>query len=301
MKYLFSHILIGLFFLNNCNLKKADETLYILDIASLTGSNFKVGGSLTGLTSGSLTLQLNGSESLILSQEGNFEFATIFASGASYEVTVSSQPSSFYCSTANASGTISNASITNLTVTCNAGKRIFVTASNYNGDLTADFGSGVYANGILGADARCNRNLDANKPSTGSYKALITDGTERVACTISNCGSGIGENTDWVLTAETKYIRASDSAPLFVTNSSAIFVFGTMDSPFASMGSVQYWGGFTSSNKWLNSPLDCSNWTTSGAGSNGRVGYSDQTDYTSIRNSNDISCNQNHHLICVEQ
>jgi len=301
MKYLFSHILIGLFFLNNCNLKKADETFFILDIASLTGSNFKVAGSLTGLTSGSLTLQLNGSESLILSQDGNFEFATSLATGSSYEVTVSSQPSNFYCATANASGTVLNVSISNLTVTCNAGKRIFVTASNYNGDLTADIGSGAYANGILGADARCM--ADANKPTTGTFKAMIVDDEDRRACSTDNCTtSGTAEHIDWVLSPNAKYIREPGSASLFTTNSRGIFVFGTMDAPFASMGSVQTWGGFTTIvGKWQTSSSDCSNWTTSGAGSNGRVGSTNQTDYTAIRNSNSIACNQNHHLLCVEQ
>ncbi|HLD45750.1 MAG TPA: DUF1554 domain-containing protein, partial [bacterium] len=66
-------------------------------------------------------------------------------------------------------------------------KKIFVTDATYNGNL----------GGVAGADALCE--ADANKPATGTYKALIVDGVARVACTTANCGGGAGENIDWVL------------------------------------------------------------------------------------------------------
>jgi hypothetical protein len=56
--------------------------------------------------------------------------------------------------------------------------RIFITATTTDGLI----GSG----GVAGADALCN--VDANKPSTGTYRALLVDGTTRIAASGSQVG-----------------------------------------------------------------------------------------------------------------
>ena len=73
--------------------------------------------------------------------------------------------------------------------TVRVGKTLFVTAAGYNGNL----------GGVSGADAKCM--ADANKPSDGkTYKAMLTDGSTRIACTSANCTtSGNAEHLGWVL------------------------------------------------------------------------------------------------------
>jgi len=80
-----------------------------------------VGGLVTGLVSGeSVTLQNNGGDDLTVAADGSFTFPTALASGATYLVTVLTQPGpvSETCNVANGNGTVSNVNITNVIVTC---------------------------------------------------------------------------------------------------------------------------------------------------------------------------------------
>ena len=58
--------------------------------------------------------------------------------------------------------------------------------------LTTSVITGGNLGGISGADARCSS--DGNKPSTGTYKAMIVSGTTRRACSTANSGGGSSEN-----------------------------------------------------------------------------------------------------------
>jgi hypothetical protein len=90
-------------------------------------SAFTVGGTLTGLPAGdTVTLQDNGSDNLTLSNNGTFKFPTALPNGQSYSVTVSGITGDTSVSTAidwppvtaNCSGTISGANVTNVAVQC---------------------------------------------------------------------------------------------------------------------------------------------------------------------------------------
>ncbi|HEX3819773.1 MAG TPA: hypothetical protein VHW45_05555 [Candidatus Sulfotelmatobacter sp.] len=91
-------------------------------------STYTIGGTLSGLSSGSVVLQDNGSDNLTLNASGTFKFATPIAAGGSYTVTVKTQPASQFCSVANGGGT-ANADVTNVQVSCTAtgGKTIPLT------------------------------------------------------------------------------------------------------------------------------------------------------------------------------
>jgi hypothetical protein len=88
---------------------------------------YTVGGTLTGLPAGdTVTLQDNGSDNLTLSNNGAFTFPTALPNGQSYSVTVSGITGDTSVSTAidwppvtaNCSGTISGANVTNVAVQC---------------------------------------------------------------------------------------------------------------------------------------------------------------------------------------
>ncbi|XDD47212.1 DUF1554 domain-containing protein [Leptospira sp. WS39.C2] len=193
--------------------------------------------------------------------------------------------------------------------------KVFVTASSYNGNL-----QGAAANGPAGADAKCN--ADANKPATGTFKAMLTDGgVNRRACdSTANC-TNIGENIDWVFQLGRNYIRANDSAFLFTPNSAGILPATltsfstnpyTMSHAFDSGALKTYWTGLSTSpsDQWrvasAASTFHCSNWTSAAAtaptSNGGRVGNSNATDYTAFRNgSSGVSCDSLNHIVCVEQ
>ncbi len=82
-------------------------------------TKYTIGGSVSGLTGTGLVLQNNGGDNLAVSASGTFTFATSLNAGASYAVTVMTQPSGQTCTVANGSGT-ANANVTNVGVTCAA-------------------------------------------------------------------------------------------------------------------------------------------------------------------------------------
>jgi hypothetical protein len=90
--------------------------------SSSSGTAFTVGGSVSGLSSGaSVVLLDNGADSLTVSANGGFTFATALASGASYLVTVGTQPSGETCTVAGGGPSAISADVTGVVVTCAAG------------------------------------------------------------------------------------------------------------------------------------------------------------------------------------
>ncbi len=103
--------LLSIFALASCSSSGGD------DKTNNDPQKFTVGGTLSGLT-GTVVLQNNGTDNLTRTVDGAFTFATALASGAAYNVTVSSQPTGQTCTVSNGGGTINTANITNITVTC---------------------------------------------------------------------------------------------------------------------------------------------------------------------------------------
>lgn len=81
---------------------------------------FNVGVTVTGLTSGNsgLTLADNGTDDLAVTANGSFNFNTAIATGGTYAVTITTQPSGATCTLgSNATGTIAAAAVT-VAVSC---------------------------------------------------------------------------------------------------------------------------------------------------------------------------------------
>lgn len=80
---------------------------------------FSIGGTVVGLEGDRLVLQ-NSNETVEVQADGTFSFPGKVASGGTYEVTVQTAPSDPVqaCSIANGEGTVTNAEVTDVTVTC---------------------------------------------------------------------------------------------------------------------------------------------------------------------------------------
>jgi hypothetical protein len=85
-------------------------------------ATFSIGGTVSGLnTSTSVTLLDNGGNALTVSANGSFTFTTKLASGATYSVTVGTQPTGETCTVTNGSGTVGSSNVTNVAVACSSG------------------------------------------------------------------------------------------------------------------------------------------------------------------------------------
>jgi uncharacterized repeat protein (TIGR03803 family) len=78
-----------------------------------------VGGTVSGLADGSsIVLQNNGGDSLTVSANSTFTFATAIATGSNYSVSIGAQPPYQGCSVTLGSGTVANADVTSVVVHC---------------------------------------------------------------------------------------------------------------------------------------------------------------------------------------
>ena len=84
------------------------------------GATYSIGGTVAGL-SGTVVLANNGGNPLSVSANGTFTFSSPLAQGASYAVTVTTNPSGQVCSVANGSGVVGSANVTNVSVSCGSG------------------------------------------------------------------------------------------------------------------------------------------------------------------------------------
>ncbi|MBI3562903.1 MAG: hypothetical protein HY080_14430 [Gammaproteobacteria bacterium] len=101
-------------------------------------TTFKVGGQVEGLSSGTVTLQLNGANDLALTSNGGFTFPPLLNPGTSYAVSMLTPPGSpQQCTVNNATGTIPVGGVRNVTITCGC-QTSFSPAATINGKITFD-------------------------------------------------------------------------------------------------------------------------------------------------------------------
>ena len=156
---------------------KKDPTLY------------SVGGVVSGLN-GTLELQNNGSDTLIIPSDTTFFFGTALADGAKYDVIVKTQPSGQNCIVSNGSGVIKGKAVNNIAVNCQAGSALYTvggtiigldgTVELQNNDdtltLTKDFNF-TFATALAdGADY----NVTVKTQPSGEF-CTVSDGTGKIA------------------------------------------------------------------------------------------------------------------------
>lgn len=81
-------------------------------------ATYTIAVRVSGLSGGGLVLQLNMADDLAVAADGNYTFSTALAFGASFIVTVKTQPSSVACAVTNGAGIVSNSNVTATIVNC---------------------------------------------------------------------------------------------------------------------------------------------------------------------------------------
>ena len=172
---------------------------------------------------------------------------------------------------------------------------IFVTNGKWNGNLIRAANSATptpitpLTNGISAADYLCS--IDTNKPTNGTYKAMILAPNQRtVQPTILN----------WVLKANARYIRPDGT---LITNSTNSVLPAPLVNPI-TVGPINVFTGVNNFNSWTTGRYDCNGWSSSNTYYFGSYGVSD----IKIAGANFIGyggggeiCSQNMSLYCVQQ
>ncbi|MDB5859870.1 MAG: hypothetical protein JWQ76_3559 [Ramlibacter sp.] len=160
-------------------------------LAACGGGSATIGGTVGGLRSGaSVTLQVNNTDNVTISSDQGFVFPTTLADGASYNVSVLTQPVGENCVVANGAGTVDPMAdnVTIVVVTCSltssvggtvtglaAGNSVSLVLSN--GALLPIASNGAFAfPGIL--------------PAGSSYSVGVGTQPVQQTCAIAN-GSGV--------------------------------------------------------------------------------------------------------------
>lgn len=144
-----------------------------------------VGGTVTGLL-GTLVLQLNETESVTITEDGDFSFGARLEKGADYKVSVATQPEKQNCTITGGEGTIESTDSLMITVAC----------------LDGDYSVGGTVSGLHGSLVIQNNNGDnltitgdgtftfpTRSSGAGNYSVSVLNQPRYQNCTISD-GSG---------------------------------------------------------------------------------------------------------------
>jgi trimeric autotransporter adhesin len=172
-----------------CSVTNGSSTMgaaRVTNVAVVCATNtYSAGGTVSGLA-GTVVLQNNGSDSLIIAGNGAFSFTTPVAQGGTYSVTVQTQPASQTCTVANGGGTMSGANVTNIAVTCSTNAYTAGgTVSGLSGTVT------LQNNGTNNTPLSSNGSFTFSTPiAEGStYNVTVQTQPLEQTCTVNN-GSG---------------------------------------------------------------------------------------------------------------
>jgi trimeric autotransporter adhesin len=178
-----------------CTVTGASGAVGDADVGSVrvncASETYSVGGSVTGLTGSGLVLVNNGADPVELQSSGRFTFPRPLANGASYNVTVRTQPSNpaQSCSVSNGRGVVTDADVTDVRVRCEAG------AFTIGGSVQGLLGAGLVLrnNGAdeIRIDADGGFRFPTALPNGATYNVVIVTqpANPAQACTVQN-GSG---------------------------------------------------------------------------------------------------------------
>jgi predicted RNA-binding protein with TRAM domain len=158
----------------------------VTNVAVVCSTNtYSAGGTVAGLL-GTVLLQNNGSDSLVIAGNGAFTFTTPVAQGGTYSVTVQTQPATQTCTIANGAGTMGGANVTNIAVTCSTNAYTAGgTVSGLSGTVT------LQNNGANNTPLSSNGSFTFSTPiAEGStYNVTVLTQPAAQTCTVTN-GSG---------------------------------------------------------------------------------------------------------------
>jgi large repetitive protein len=146
-------------------------------VVNCATNTYTIGGTVTGLA-GTAVLHDNGGDALTLTANGSFAFSTPIASGATYAVSVQTQPisPSQICVVTNDTGSVVDSNVTNVAVTCTTNK------FTVGGTVSGLAGSGLVV--------RNNGGPDISVAANGSFTLPAIDSGTTYAVTVTSQPTG---------------------------------------------------------------------------------------------------------------
>jgi trimeric autotransporter adhesin len=245
-----------------CTVGNGTGTISSSNIANVevacTTSAFSVGGSVTGLAGSGLTLRNNGGNDLALSASGTFNFTSPVLSGATYQVTVATQPvnPSQTCSVTNSSGMISISGISNVTVSC--------TTNSYaiGGFVSNLVGSGLTLRNNGGNDVALSTSGTFNftSPVLSGATYQVTIATQPVnpsqTCAVANDAGVVGgSDVNVTISCTTNSFAIGGTVSGLLGSHVQLQLNGGGDLQVASNGSFQFTGTVLSNEAYVVSVL----------------------------------------------
>ncbi len=159
------------------------------------GTSATVGGTLSGLAAGaSVVLQNNAADSLTLTANGGFTFATAVANLGAYSVTVLTQPAGQTCTVGNATGSIDSLGddVTNVSVTCAVTASLGGTVSGLAAGTSVTLSNAgvllpIASNGAFA--------FAGTLPAGTTYNVTVATQPAGQTCTVTNPTGSIVANT----------------------------------------------------------------------------------------------------------
>lgn len=212
-----------------CSISGGSGIVGALDVPTVavncSTNSFLVGGTISGLAGTGLTLLNNGVDSVRVTANGSFAFATPVLSGGAFAVTIQSQPVDPVqtCVLGSATGTVSNSNVASVAVSC--------TTNTYavRGNVTGLVGSGLTLQNNL------TDNLALSADGAFSFSTKLASGSDYA---VSVQAQPTTPAQDCVVSNGSGKLTASDVANVQVTCTTKKYSVGGSVSGMASTGLV---------------------------------------------------------------
>lgn len=166
-----------------------------------------VGGSVSGLN-GEVVLQLNGANDLAVKADGKFKFAKPLSKGATYAVSVKTQPNAPVrqtCTLTQANGSIASAPINSVGVTCTT--NTFAVGGSVSGLAAKSKGLVIELKGVKEVEVSKNGNFvfpDVRLPDGGDFSVVLKQEPKGQSCKMEAAASAPDSDTINVVTVTCK-------------------------------------------------------------------------------------------------
>jgi len=155
---------------------------------------YSLGGTVTGLASGSQFVLANGADSFTVSSNGTFTFPQALTANGAYAITTATQPIGAVCTVSNSNGSGVTANVSNIRVACSTNT---FTVSGTTSGLAAGQQVTLQNNGANPVTVSSNGSFSFSTPVAYNSNYAVTVGTQPTGqtCSVTN-GAGSGVTAD---------------------------------------------------------------------------------------------------------